>query len=90
MKRVQLQNTGDVGTKFSFDAAAFAPHFSIFPSEGFVSPNQDVKLEITFHPTARGLGLTQSPTFHPNPSRFYVNVLSVKPHPTRPPKKHLR
>jgi len=52
MKRVQLQNTGDVGTKFSFEAAAFAPHFSIFPSEGFVAPNQDVKLEITFHPTS--------------------------------------
>jgi hypothetical protein len=41
----------DVGTKFAFDASAFGPHFTVFPSEGFVSPNQDVKLEITFHPT---------------------------------------
>ena len=49
---MQLQNTGDVGTKYAFDAAAFAPHFSVFPSEGFVAPNQDVKLEVTFHPTA--------------------------------------
>jgi hydrocephalus-inducing protein len=50
-KRVQLQNTGDVGTKFSFDAKAFAPHFSLFPSEGFVAPNKNADLEVTFHPT---------------------------------------
>jgi len=51
-KRVQLQNTGDVGTTFAFDVAAFGPHFTVFPSEGFVSPNQDVKLEVTFAPMA--------------------------------------
>lgn len=49
-KRIQLENTGDVGTKFSWDTAAFGPHFSVAPAEGFLAPGQDVKLEVTFVP----------------------------------------
>ena len=49
-KRVQLENTGDVGAKFAFDMKALAPHFSVFPGDGFLAPGQDVKLEVTFHP----------------------------------------
>ena len=49
-RKLQLENTGDVGTKYAFDTSPLAPHFSIFPASGFLAPNQDVKLEITFHP----------------------------------------
>jgi len=31
--------------------ASFSPNFSVVPVEGYISPNQDVKLEIVFHPT---------------------------------------
>ena len=48
---VLLQNTGDVGATFAFDARAFGPNFSLFPTEGFAPPNRDVTLEATFHPT---------------------------------------
>ena len=51
VKRLQLENTGDVGTKFMWDTTALAPNFSIFPTEGFLAPHQDTKFDITFHPT---------------------------------------
>lgn len=51
VKRLQLENTGDVGTKFAWDTRALGPHFSIFPADGFLAPGQDVKLDVTFHPT---------------------------------------
>lgn len=52
VKRLALENTGDVGTKFSWNARAFGEHFSVFPAEGFLGPGQDVKLDVTFHPTS--------------------------------------
>jgi hydrocephalus-inducing protein len=48
---LQLSNTGDIGTKFRWDAAAFMPDFSVFPTEGFLAPHSDVKLDVSFHPT---------------------------------------
>ena len=49
---VLLQNTGDVGATFAFDARAFGPDFSLFPSSrDSRPPNRDVTLEATFHPT---------------------------------------
>ena len=50
-KRVQLENTGDVGIKFEWDTSKFGPSFVIFPTDGFLAPNQDVKFDITFQPT---------------------------------------
>ncbi len=47
---MQLANTGDVGTRFSWDSARLGPHFSISPAEGYLAPQQDVKLDVTFHP----------------------------------------
>ncbi|KAJ3159463.1 hypothetical protein HDU86_001781 [Geranomyces michiganensis] len=49
-RRIQLQNCGDIGSTFRWDAAKFAPDFSISPSEGYISPGMEVSLEITFHP----------------------------------------
>eukprot|EP00898_Chlorokybus_atmophyticus_P005824 jgi/Chlat1/6242/Chrsp44S05765 len=50
-KRIQLENTGDVRTKFTWDVSSLAPHFSISPSDGYVVPNGDAVLEVSFHPS---------------------------------------
>ncbi|KAJ3047832.1 hypothetical protein HK097_011139 [Rhizophlyctis rosea] len=50
-RRIQLQNVGDIGAKFHWDAAKFAPDFSISPPEGYISPGMDISLEVVFHPT---------------------------------------
>ena len=51
-QRVQVENTGDVGTKYSLDVSALGAHFTAFPGSGFLAPNQQAQLEITFHPRA--------------------------------------
>jgi len=51
-KQLMIGNVGDIGTKFSWDASQFAPDFTIFPTEGFIPANDEVKLEITFAPSA--------------------------------------
>jgi hypothetical protein len=35
-KRLALDNTGDAGTKFSWDLRGLGQHFSISPAEGFL------------------------------------------------------
>ena len=49
---LQVENTGDVGTKYALDVAALGPHFSAFPASGFLGPNQQAQVEVTFHPRA--------------------------------------
>ena len=49
-KRIQLENTGDVGTKFTWDTAALGKHFRISPATGFIAAGEDVKLDVTFEP----------------------------------------
>lgn len=50
LRRIQLQNIGDIGAKFSWDAKRFLPDFTITPSEGYISSGMDIPLEIMFHP----------------------------------------
>ncbi|XJO77830.1 hypothetical protein BDV3_002359 [Batrachochytrium dendrobatidis] len=49
-RRIQLQNIGEIGTKFHWNSKKFLPDFSISPSEGYISPGMEIPLEITFHP----------------------------------------
>ncbi|KAJ3270503.1 hypothetical protein HDV01_007759 [Terramyces sp. JEL0728] len=56
-RRIQLQNVGDIGAKFSWDIQKFYPDFSISPSEGYISPGMEVPLEITFHPNELNLDI---------------------------------
>ncbi|KAJ3206444.1 hypothetical protein HDU82_004517 [Entophlyctis luteolus] len=49
-RRIQIQNTGDIGTKFHWDASKFAPDFSISSPEGYISPGMEIPIDITFHP----------------------------------------
>ena len=47
---IQLENIGDIGTKWRWAADAFNPDFSVDPVEGFLNPHDEVSLEFTFHP----------------------------------------
>ncbi|KAL8194575.1 UNVERIFIED_CONTAM: hypothetical protein K2H54_025175 [Gekko kuhli] len=49
-RRIMIQNTGDIGVGFKWDAKRFKPDFSIKPVEGYISPGMDVSFEVTFHP----------------------------------------
>eukprot|EP00937_MAST-01D_sp_MAST-1D-sp2_P000047 g47.t1 len=50
-RHVQMENTGDMVTKFHWDERALAPHFSISPIEGMLRPLSGQKFEVTFRPT---------------------------------------
>ena len=50
MRRLMLQNLGDMPSTFRLDGKMVAPDFTITPLEGYLQPNEDVNLEVTFHP----------------------------------------
>jgi len=51
-RRLMLQNLGDMPSAFRLDKSRFEPDFSVSPLEGYLQPNEDVNLEVTFHPAA--------------------------------------
>ncbi len=48
-KTLQILNTGDIGTHWSWQSAR-SGDFSVSPSSGFVAPQSDSLVTITFHP----------------------------------------
>ncbi|OQR91449.1 hydrocephalus-inducing protein [Achlya hypogyna] len=50
VRRLLLQNRGDLVAKFQWDLKRLGPDFAIAPSEGVVLPNQDKQFEVTFRP----------------------------------------
>ncbi|EGZ27382.1 hypothetical protein PHYSODRAFT_470288 [Phytophthora sojae] len=52
VRKVRLQNRGDVATKFQWSVREFAPDFLVSPVEGMVAPNQHKTIEVTFKPAA--------------------------------------
>ncbi|EEY70141.1 uncharacterized protein PITG_19203 [Phytophthora infestans T30-4] len=52
VRKVRLQNRGDVAAKFQWNVREFAPEFSVSPSQGNVAPNQHKIIEVTFKPAA--------------------------------------
>jgi hydrocephalus-inducing protein len=49
---VRLHNFGDLGAKFKFELPArFGKIFSLSPSEGFVRPQEEISITVSFHPT---------------------------------------
>lgn len=49
-KQLQLANFGDVRAKFKWDMKLFSKNFTISPESGYIPPNEDIYLDITFHP----------------------------------------
>lgn len=50
VRKVRLQNRGDVAAKFQWNPRDFAPDFTVSPVEGMVAPNYHKTIEITFKP----------------------------------------
>ena len=49
-KLLQLSNFGDVKAQFKWDKEAYKKYFTINPDNGYVNPNSNLDLEVTFHP----------------------------------------
>jgi len=49
---LMLQNMGDLPSTWKLERSAIAPDFSVNPSEGYLQPNEDTNIEITFHPAS--------------------------------------
>lgn len=49
-KILQLSNFGDVKAYFKWDSRAYNRYFTINPESGYVNPNSNLDLEVTFHP----------------------------------------
>lgn len=49
-KILQLSNFGDVKAFFKWDSKVYQKHFTITPSSGYIAPNSNLDLEVTFHP----------------------------------------
>jgi len=47
---LMLQNRGDMPSTWKIDKAMLLPDFSVSPLEGYLQPNEDTNIEITFHP----------------------------------------
>ena len=49
-KTLQMSNFGDVKANFEWDTTKFSQNFTISPAKGYVNPNSNKDLEVTFHP----------------------------------------
>jgi hydrocephalus-inducing protein len=49
-KTLQMSNFGDVKANFAWDTKNFSKNFTISPDKGYVNPNSNLDLEVTFHP----------------------------------------
>jgi len=47
---LMLQNRGDIPSTWKMDKATLLPDFTVSPMEGYLQPNEDTNIEITFHP----------------------------------------
>lgn len=56
-KTLQLSNFGDVKAFFKWDNKSYKQNFTIAPEQGFIPPNSNLDLEITFHPQKSDLDL---------------------------------
>ena len=50
VKKLSLENSGDIGISFNWMEASFGPHFFISPLSGRLGPGMEVSFEVTFRP----------------------------------------
>jgi hydrocephalus-inducing protein len=50
-KQVQLSNFGDVKAHFKWESKIYSKHFTITPESGYINPNSNIDLDVTFHPS---------------------------------------
>lgn len=56
-KTLQLSNFGDVKAHFKWDSKIYKQNFTISPESGYIAPNSNLDLEVTFHPPKSDLDL---------------------------------
>ena len=56
-KILQLCNFGDIKAHFKWDSKIYKQNFTIQPESGYINPNSNLDLEVTFHPTETDLDL---------------------------------
>jgi len=56
-KSLQLCNFGDVKAHFKWDSKIYKQNFTIQPESGYINPNSNLDLEVTFHPSKSDLDL---------------------------------
>ena len=49
-KSLSIINVGDLATSFEFDPRELGSNFSIKPSQGFLAPHSEAKVDVVFHP----------------------------------------
>jgi hydrocephalus-inducing protein len=45
-----MNNTGDIGARFKWDATKLGSDFTLSPLEGYIAAGMDVQFDVTFHP----------------------------------------
>lgn len=61
-KNLQMSNFGDVKANFEWDESKFSQNFTISPASGYVNPNSNLDLEVTFHPKYVDSSISQKVT----------------------------
>jgi hypothetical protein len=61
-KTLQMSNFGDVKANFEWDTKTFTQNFSISPVKGYINPNSNLDLEITFQPSHIDSNISQKVT----------------------------
>lgn len=51
VRKILMINSGDIGANFSWKGEDFGPHFSISPTEGYISPGMQVRYMCNMHVT---------------------------------------
>lgn len=49
-KSLQLSNFGDVKAYYKWESQLYSKNFTISPESGYINPNSNLDLEVTFHP----------------------------------------
>lgn len=49
-KYIQMSNFGDVKASFSWNKSEYTKNFTISPASGYINPNSNLDMEVTFHP----------------------------------------
>jgi hydrocephalus-inducing protein len=51
-KKIQMSNFGDVKASYAWDKSQFTQNFTVYPASGYINPNSNLDVEVTFHPKA--------------------------------------
>lgn len=71
MKKLSLDNSGDLPVTFQWNESTFGPHFHITPLSGKVPPGSEAVFEVTFRPTGLDQDIRQD--------NMMLNIIGASP-----------